>query len=406
MTYPMGKFTGRPQIQYASKESDILEDDYWRVMDGFRYFVNEKGSKAWVDIPPGYLIDGASVPRPFWNIIPPWGDYGAAAIVHDRLCEYLTLMTPEGPKRITRKRCDQILDEAMQVLGVDDVSRSVIYHAVSAYRIVSGTDQPQLNREKQLLEAAWRKNNGIDPKVEITEPAKAKDVTCADPETQELIAEKDTPEPTVAERLESRKMMFTREWIIRDKTAVEAGYVDHKDDLGGATNKGITEAVATKHEKKLRELFGWDGDMRTLTDEMAMYIYTEDYWRVLHLDAISELEPLLADKLFDIGINAGTARAGMWLQIYLNVANQKGTLYPDLEPDGLVGPMTLGRLKDYLAKRGKKAMPRLLKAMLCKQGAHYMNISEGREANETFFYGWMARLEHNFGLYYDALWTE
>jgi len=40
--------------------------------------------RAWT-IPTGFVTDFASVPRIFWRIVPPWGRYFPAAVVHDYL---------------------------------------------------------------------------------------------------------------------------------------------------------------------------------------------------------------------------------------------------------------------------------------------------------------------------------
>jgi lysozyme family protein len=347
-------------------------------------------------------LDGASVPRIFWSIVPPWGQYGQAAAVHDYLCEYLTVMTKEGPKRITRKRTDQIFEEAMQVLGVDGSKIAIMSTAVNAYRVFSGTSEPQLWKEKLLLEAAWREKHGVSGEVILDKPSTE---TAVISETVKVgVDEIDTPEPDSTFLRTSMREIMTRDWIIKDKVNVEAGYVNNPNDPGKATNKGITEVVARKHETALRDIYGWDGDMKTLTTEMAIYIYILDYWNVLRLDEIHAVEPMLADKLFDIGINAGVGRAASWMQNYINVCNRMGKLYPDMKVDGQLGPTTIARMNDYLRTRGEKAMPRLLKAMLCKQGAHYQDISVVNEKLEEFTYGWMARLEHNFEMYYDELW--
>lgn len=153
------RFSGPVMTSYATEESKILGQDTWRVMKGFKYFVGEEGSETWVDVPRGYLIDGASVPRLLWNIIPPWGSYGAATIVHDILCEYL-LLTVEGvPCKITRKQADDILTEAMEVLEVSALQRTLISTAVRLYRVFSGTNKPVRNVCKAALEAKWLQAN-------------------------------------------------------------------------------------------------------------------------------------------------------------------------------------------------------------------------------------------------------
>lgn len=149
------RFSGDVMTAYAHEESRILGQDTWRVMKGFKYYVDREGGDQWVDVPRGYLIDGASVPQLLWNIIPPWGSYGAATIVHDILCEYLQLTVQGEPCKITRKQADDILTEAMKVLEVKPAQRVLISSAVGLYRIFSHTSKPVRNELKAQLEAKW-----------------------------------------------------------------------------------------------------------------------------------------------------------------------------------------------------------------------------------------------------------
>ena len=75
-----------------------------------------------IHIPPGFLTDFASIPRLFWNILPPNGVYGKAAVVHD-YC-YRT----KG--FCTKAEADHIFLEAMQALGVNWVTRWTMYVGV------------------------------------------------------------------------------------------------------------------------------------------------------------------------------------------------------------------------------------------------------------------------------------
>lgn len=155
------QFSADLMISYAQEESKFLGQDVWRVMQGFRYYIGEKDSETWVDIPRGYLIDGASVPRILWSVIPPWGSYGAATTVHDKLCEYLSVTKEGKPHKITREQADEILAEAMKVLGVSSKDRFLINKAVSTYRKVASIQSPVWHKEKAALEAAWAVNNPL-----------------------------------------------------------------------------------------------------------------------------------------------------------------------------------------------------------------------------------------------------
>lgn len=139
--------------QYDALASALLGADHWRVTTPFTYLISDTQS---VSIPAGYLTDGASVPKVFWNIIPPWGKYGQAAVVHDLLCEYLTVLENGLPKAISRAYCDSILNQAMEDLDVPARKRLSIYWPVCAYRIVANVTEPSNTALKRRLEADWR----------------------------------------------------------------------------------------------------------------------------------------------------------------------------------------------------------------------------------------------------------
>jgi len=163
----------------------------------------------------------------------------------------------------------------------------------------------------------------------------------------------------------------------------EGGYVYHPADKGGATCFGITEAVARAH--------GYMGDMRHLPREEAVTIYRRLYWLRPHYDAVAKLAPRVAAELFDTGANMGPAVATTFLQRALTALNRGGSDYPDLTPDGRVGPQTLSALETYLDKRGKRGGETvLLRALEALQGERYLRLAERRPANEAFLYGWLA----------------
>lgn len=153
----MSSFTGFDAglfTTYDAQASLILGADHWRVTKGFHYYLDQD-NRTGVSIPYGYLTDGASVPRLFWNLIPPWGSYGQAAVVHDLLCEYLSMTYGGMPHTISRKDADDLLNEMMGVLNVPVVTRNIIYAAVLGYAIVCNVNQPSTTALKRKLEADW-----------------------------------------------------------------------------------------------------------------------------------------------------------------------------------------------------------------------------------------------------------
>lgn len=150
-------FSGPLDTRYDAAASDALGCDHWRVLREFRFWAElPRLGRIWITVPAGYLTDGASVPRLVWGLVPPWGAYGQAAVVHDLLCEYLVVMTDAGKQvDITRAEADALFLEAMIVLRVPTPNRSLMYAGVSTYRLVTFTHSPSNTPEKRELEAAW-----------------------------------------------------------------------------------------------------------------------------------------------------------------------------------------------------------------------------------------------------------
>lgn len=184
---------------------------------------------------------------------------------------------------------------------------------------------------------------------------------------------------------------FTCEFIIRDKTSIEAGYVDDPDDSGGITNHGVTQALANQYKTTLKTKFGWNGNMRELTYDMAFFIYKTHFWDKMKLDEVMKRSVFLADRLFDLGINAGKTVPVKNLQRYLNVMNNRQTYWKDIDADGAMGPKSLAALDAYIAKRGATGKDYLIDAMLDMQSTYYIELAERREKDEKFIYGWQAR---------------
>ena len=162
----------------------------------------------------------------------------------------------------------------------------------------------------------------------------------------------------------------------------EGGYVNHPADKGGPTRFGITEAVARAH--------GYAGAMARLPRDEAAAIYRRLYWLRPRFDAVAERAPAVAAELFDTGVNMGPGVAATFLQRALTALNRCGKDYPDLVPDGRIGPVTLRALDAFLAARGGSGATVLLRALEALQGERYLRLAERRPANEAFLYGWLA----------------
>lgn len=162
----------------------------------------------------------------------------------------------------------------------------------------------------------------------------------------------------------------------------EGAYVNHPADRGGATRWGITQAVARAH--------GYRGPMSALPREEAEAIYRRLYWVRPRFHQVASRAPRIAAELFDTGANMGPGVAATFLQRALTALNRNGKDYPDLIPDGRIGPVTLGALDRFLQVRGERGETVLLRALEALQGERYLRLAEKRPANEAFLYGWLA----------------
>ena len=104
--------------------SPLADGKTWYLREELGYDVDEEGSGDKVNVPVGFLTDFASVPRAFWWLLPRWGRYGNAAVIHD------FLYWEQGR---TRKEADRIFLEGMEVLGVSGLIRYTLFAAVRLF---------------------------------------------------------------------------------------------------------------------------------------------------------------------------------------------------------------------------------------------------------------------------------
>ena len=166
--------------------------------------------------------------------------------------------------------------------------------------------------------------------------------------------------------------------IIDEIIKAEGGFVDDPNDSGGATNLGITEAVAREN--------GYTGAMIDLPYKFAFNIYASKYWDSVCADELLSVSEDLAAEVVDTAVNMGPGRAGKFLQRCLNSLNDRAGLYMDIVVDGDIGPRTVAAVRYYALARDVSVM---VKALNCLQGAFYIQLAERREKDESFVYGWL-----------------
>lgn len=106
---------------------------------------------------------------------------------------------------------------------------------------------------------------------------------------------------------------------------LEGGFVNDPDDAGGATNKGVTQAVYDTYRKSAG---AGRQSVRLVSDDEVRAIYKSRYWDLVKGD---QLPPGVGYVVFDGGVNSGPGQSVKWLQRALGLKRI----------DGLVGPETL-----------------------------------------------------------------
>jgi lysozyme family protein len=145
----------------------------------------------------------------------------------------------------------------------------------------------------------------------------------------------------------------------------EGGYVNHPKDPGGATNKGVTQAVyddwRVAHKLPAQTV-------KDITTAEVMAIYKHRYWDAINGD---ELPDGVDYAVFDFAVNSGVYRAARYLQEAVGVA-----------ADGQIGPVTLAAI------RAKPAQD-LVTAICDARMAFLKRLT----TFDTFGRGWTRRVE-------------
>lgn len=157
----------------------------------------------------------------------------------------------------------------------------------------------------------------------------------------------------------------------------EGGWVNDKDDPGGATNWG----VSLRWLKTLGELeadIDGDGDIDTddirgMPKEYAVRLYRKYWWNKYRYERIND--QALATKVFDLSINMGAKQCHKLLQRTCN------KISGDLEIDGILGIVSFNVISSL--------DPRWLLAQFKLQAIDfYKSLNKPKYIN-----GWIARVK-------------
>lgn len=152
----------------------------------------------------------------------------------------------------------------------------------------------------------------------------------------------------------------------------EGGFVNDPDDLGGATNKGVTLKTYKLYCRRKGLHTPTVDDLKRLSDSEFTEILKDMYWDVCKADRIESQS--VANAIVDWAWNSGTATAIKAVQRAVGV-----------EDDGIVGPVTLSAINTMspLPLFGRIKQARI---------AYINRICETRPANKKFYKGWMNRI--------------
>lgn len=124
----------------------------------------------------------------------------------------------------------------------------------------------------------------------------------------------------------------------------EGGYVNHPDDPGGATNKGVTQGT---YNNWLRSMGRGRKSVKYIADNEVHAIYKKGYWDKVRAD---DLPSGLDYAVFDGAVNSGPSRSIKWLQKALG----------GLTVDGKLGPNTMGKVKNLSRVEVVQVIDRML----------------------------------------------
>lgn len=160
---------------------------------------------------------------------------------------------------------------------------------------------------------------------------------------------------------------------------------DDRNDPGGVTNFGVSLRFAQQLGDQDGD--GWadldidhDGDVdaadiRAMTLADAIGVYHREWWLK---NRYGELPPLIAAKLLDLSVNAGSVQAHRLIQRALR------SLAVSVVDDGVLGLKTRSAIQ--------ACPPAILRAALCSEAAgFYRLLAALRPTSAGFLVGWLNR---------------
>lgn len=151
----------------------------------------------------------------------------------------------------------------------------------------------------------------------------------------------------------------------------EGGFVNDPDDLGGATNKGITIGAFTEYKKRKGQKAPTVGDLKNISDAEWHDVFKSLYWDRWKADEIKNqsVANILVDWVWASGSH-GIKRPQRLLGV---------------KADGIVGKQTIAALNAMDAAT-------LFKMIKDDRAKFIDEICKARPKNEKYRKGWMNRI--------------
>ena len=152
----------------------------------------------------------------------------------------------------------------------------------------------------------------------------------------------------------------------------EGGFVNDPDDLGGATNKGVTFKTYKLYRNRKGLPIPSVGDLKRLSNDEFTDILKTMFWDACRADSIQSQS--VANAIVDWAWHSGTTTATKEIQRVLEV-----------KADGIIGNITLSAINSQspLPLFGK------IKAARVK---YIERICKSRPENQKYYRGWMNRI--------------
>jgi len=181
-----------------------------------------------------------------------------------------------------------------------------------------------------------------------------------------------------------RAQAFVAKW--------EGGLVDHPNDPGGITNRG----VSLRWLRKIGCDIDGDGDIDqddvlAVTPDVAAQLFHQHFWIG---PSVYLLPPLVAVAVYDAAVNQGAGQAVRQLQAACNTVSTR-----QVEVDGGIGDETLGRVQALCGELGGRTLAVCDIAITARERFYRdlasrppKRMADGRVVDyRKFLSGWLAR---------------